>query len=484
MGTVMQVRAASSAAPEHMEREVRRESWGSLLAAMSKSGGASVLSSLLSALASKILAVTAGPAGLALLATLQQTRQAALVAATGNGQTALIQGASALKGHRRREYLRTAAWVFLAAGMGVVLAMTAAPRSIAALAGLPAGTEALIRWLAIPVGLLSILVFLSALLNAIEGIGRLGIVQVAASLAMAAGAWPAAYWLTQGRARWLVYLLSFSAAASVAVAAALLARDAERVRDWFRGPGRLWTWSAARHFFSISAAMLLSGLTGSVALLVVRGRITASQGLAVTGQFDAAWAISMNHATMVLSSLQIYFLPALARTVREGKDQADGGAAERSAQISRVLTIAALAATVAIAGIALTKSRVLALLYSDEFRPAADYLRWTLAGDYLKVSGWVLSIPILAAADMKAFLISDLASYGVFLAAAMGLTRWISEAESAGAAFVMMHAAHVAICAMYLQTRYRFRPSRLASAAWLAGLATVAGVSLLTWNRA
>jgi PST family polysaccharide transporter len=267
---------------------------------------------------------------------------------------------------------------------------------------------------------------------------------------------------------------------SVALAAGLLVRDAERLRHWFCGPGRLWAGDAARHFISISGAMLISGLAATAVLLWVRRRITASQGLAVTGQFDAAWSISMNHVTVVLSSLQTYFLPALAGN----RGGAHSSVLERSARISSVLTVAALSATAVIAALALAKPWALVLFYSAAFRPAAAYLRWTLVGDYLKVAGWILSIPILAAADMKVFLTADLAALGVFLAASAGLGRWMSAAESAGAAFVLMHATHLAICAAYVRGKYGFRPSRIATAVWIGGLAVVAGVSLLTWGLA
>ena len=454
--------------------------WRPVVAAMGKTGAASMASGSLSALATKIIAMTAGPAAVALLATLQQTRQMAVVAATANGQTALVQGASAFQGDQRREYLRTAAWLFLGAGVVVALTLAGAPRLVQTVAGLPSGTESLLGWLAIPVALSGAIVFLSALLNALGGIGRLGVLQVAASLAMAVGAWPAARGLIEGRVRGLVYLLSFSAAVTVILAAGLLVRDGEQLRHWFCGPGRLWVGSAARHFISISGAMLISGLVAAAVLLWVRRRITASQGLAVTGQFDAAWSISMNHATLVLSSLQTYFLPALART-GSGSRFSD---AQRSSRISSVLTVAVAAATAVIAALALAKPWALVLFYSAAFRPAAVYLRWTLMGDYLKVAGWILSIPILAAADMKVFLTADLAAYGVFLAASAGLTRWMSAAESAAAAFMLMYAAHLAICAAYVHRKYGFRPSRLAATVWIAGLAVVGVVSRLTWGLA
>jgi O-antigen/teichoic acid export membrane protein len=76
--------------------------------AMGKTGAGALASALLAAVGAKILATWLGPSYIALIATLQQTRQAALVVATANGQTALVQGVNALDGAARREYLRTA----------------------------------------------------------------------------------------------------------------------------------------------------------------------------------------------------------------------------------------------------------------------------------------------------------------------------------------------------------------------------------------
>src|SRR4051812_23463197 len=75
--------------------------------AMIRTGGASAASGLCSMAAAKIVASVAGPAGLGLLSTLQQTRQTALIAATLNGQTALVQGVSARDGEARSAFIRT-----------------------------------------------------------------------------------------------------------------------------------------------------------------------------------------------------------------------------------------------------------------------------------------------------------------------------------------------------------------------------------------
>jgi PST family polysaccharide transporter len=182
----------------------------------------------------------------------------------------------------------------------------------------------------------------------------------------------------------------------------------------------------------------------------------------------------MNQVTLVLASLQTYYLPAVARS---------RSPAERDGHISSVLTVAALAAAAMIAGIAVLKPLLLRMFYSAAFAPAATYLRWSLIGDYLKVTSWILSIPILAAGDMKMFLAADLAAYGAFAAVAMGIAPAVTAASGAAIGFVAMYMVHLLLCALYLWRNLRFVPTRGAVAAWALGLAVVTTVSALTWTQ-
>src|SRR5260370_22270520 len=237
-----------------------RPQWRRPLAAMSKSGSAALASGLLSALAMKIVAAVAGPVYVALLVTLQQIRQMALVASTGNGQTALVRAASAFEGQQRREFVRTAAWIFASAATLVLLGMLAAPQWVARWAGLPPAGVSAVRWLSLPLVCSSLFVFGSALLNALGRIGDLAVLQIIAAAAMAAGAWPAARSASAGRPEFLVGLLGFSAAVSVVAAGLALLRFRHELKDWFCGPGRMWAPAAARSFGSISLAITRRGL--------------------------------------------------------------------------------------------------------------------------------------------------------------------------------------------------------------------------------
>jgi len=445
-----------------------------LARAMTKTGAAAVGSALLSSLAAKVLATAAGPQAIAVFATLQQTRQAAVAVATANGQTALVRGASALEGLERREYIRTAGWIFLAATGAAALLLTAAPGWLMSYAAIPAAAARAVPLLALSVSLLSAFVFLSALLAAAGAIGRLAGSQVAGSAAMTAAVWPAAHSVNGGKLDALAHLLNFSSAASAGAGWWAVWRSRGSFQDWVRGPGRWWSARAARMFMSMSGALLVSGVAASATLLAVRARIIETQGAVVTGQFDAAWAISMSHATLVLGSMQSYYLPALSRT-RLGP--------EKAGHISEVLTTSALVAAAVIAGLAVLKPWVLSALYASPFRPGARFLRWTLLGDYLKVASWIFSIPILARGDMKTFLAADLAAYASFAGGAVLFARWAGAAQGAAIGFAAMYVVHLAVCAGVVRWGYGIRIKKTAWGAFAAGMMVVAAASVFTWNQ-
>lgn len=456
--------SAVSPALKRAGEERAASPWPELAQVMSLSAACAMLSGLLSAAAVKIIAALAGPAAIGLLSTLQQIRDTALTAASLNGGAALAQGASALAGRSRANYLRTAAMLLAAATALAAGFLAIAPAEAARAAGLAQAQADLVRGLAAAVILSSGFVFLTSLLNALGAARRAALLQLAGPGAMAMLGWFAA------RSGNFAGFLGACSAATVLAAAWALMPYRDTLARWWRG-GRMEA-KAARHFFTISGAMLVASLAGSAAFLWVRAHIVRAEGLSAAGSFDAALGLSLSQASLVLASLQTHYLPALARA-------ADAG--ERRSQIRRTLSLAAPVSAAAIAVLAAFKPFWLSLLYSPEFHAASHYLRWTLVGDYLKVSSWILSIPMLARADMGVFLASDLTAAGCFLVLTRTLARFRSWPEAAAMAFVGMHAVHLAIGAIYLRRRENFRFSTVAGP-WLAGFGLVGAVSYWKWN--
>jgi O-antigen/teichoic acid export membrane protein len=455
------------------QAQVETPLWRPMVAAMSKTAGASIASGLLSTLGTKIIALLLGPASLALLQTLQQLRDGAVTAATWNGRTALVQGASALDGLERREYLRTVALLFACGTFLVAAAILAAPHEIARWSRLPAASEPLLPYLAATVVLLSVFQFLTAILNSLREIGKLALLQVAAPVASAIVAWPLSLAVRAGHSSAMILLLAIPAAATVLAAGVALIGHRKALREWFQGPGRWWSLRAAGGFFSISGAMLASALVGTAVLLAVRGFITRQEGIAMTGQFDAAWNISMSQVTLILGSVQTYYLPSLA---------AAKSASERARQIRSMLMLATLAVVPAIVTLAALKPLVVSVFYSHAFADTSGFLRWTLLGDFLKVSSWVLAAPMLATRDVGPFLALDLVAHAVFFGSAVLLARAFRPAESAAIGFAVSYAVYFALCYAYARARHGFRFGAAGVRVWLTGLALVAGASANAWG--
>lgn len=454
-------------------RQAAPTGWLKIARAMGQSGVASLTSSLLSILSTKILAVAFGPVQLALLATLQQARTIGITFGSLAGQTALVQGASSLEGTERREFVRTVMLLMLAATTIVLSVLALFPQWVAERMGLAAAQSDLIVSLSGVVILGVAYVFVSSILNSAGAVGTLAIVQLAgpASLALIA------FLITRNASpggRAFIKLLTTSALAAVLAASYALWRRSETIRGMLQAEGTWWNWGAARCFFSISGSMFASGLFSSWALTTVRAHVLRTEGLATTGQLDAAWAISMNQAGLILASLQTYYLPAIAGT---------SDSKMRSEQISRVLTLAVLPAAGLISVLVVLKPLMLTTFYSDAFLGAGTYLRWTLVGDYFKITSWILSIPLIASASMREFLAADLAAYGVFAVTAFKLSVWLNPGEAMSAAFVAMYTAHLLFCGACLWLKKEFRPNSGLVYLWLVGLAMIVVVSAAFWRQ-
>src|SRR5262249_55551710 len=148
----------------------------------------------------------------------------------------------------------------------------------------------------------------------------------------------------------------------------------------------------------------------------------------------------------------------------------------------QVLIAASIAAAAVIVGIAFFKPWVLTVLYSQAFAPAAEYLRWTLLGDYLKVGSWIFSIAILATGNWIAFLTADLCAYATFGLSANRLALTTSPAAGASIAFVLMYAVHFIFCAVWLWKRQAICLGSRTWAVWAAGLALILAASGITWQ--
>jgi len=444
-----------------------------ILKAFFKTGSGSAANVVLTVVALKIMAAVLGPAGIGLLSLLRQIQQTALTAGTLSGQTALVQGASSERGQDRQDYLRSVLLLFLVGGVLMAAALIVfAPWLAHRVTGKDdAATVSLVRWLALPVFLNTLLVYSSSVLNVERAIGRLAIVQAGTGLGLALSAYPAALAVQYGHDLAFIGMISVSMVMGAGLGFVFLWQGGwllpilSELSQGFRR-------EAARHFFSFAGTTAVTALVATGTLLVLRALVVNQAGLPGAGIFDAAWTLSMGYVMLVLTSFQTYYLPTLTQTeVSES----------RVALMQRIFRLSTLIMILLVTAVIVLKPLVISLLYSTEFTASLTIMRWMLIGDYFKVTSWIFAMPMLAYADMKTFFWTEIIWNAAFLGLAAGMVVATHSLEGIGVAFVLTYLTYLAYTFHYARTRHCLKLQRPMVLCWLGGLALILGASWQTW---
>jgi PST family polysaccharide transporter len=139
----------------------------------------------------------------------------------------------------------------------------------------------------------------------------------------------------------------------------------------------------------------------SVALIQIWIRTDVSYQLGPTslGYFQASWAIAAQYLSVVLGAMAADYYPKLAGIME------DKVSARRL--VNEQTEVALLLGGVAIIVMLAAAPLIIRLLYTAEFAPAADMLRWQAFADVLKVASWPLGFVILAAGAGRTYFVTE-----------------------------------------------------------------------------
>ena len=422
----------------------------------------------------KIMAVVLGPNGVGLYSLLRQTLEFSKNLGTFGGEAALVQGLASRTEKVRDRYLVTTFWVFvlgalLMAATLMVLAPWIAPLVFHRNDGQTIG---LVRGLALPAVLVVASTYLNGVINGFRAIGLLALIQALGAGAGALLAYPVSLLVQVGYPVAFIAMMSAPPAVGVALGAwrALRAGWLTALR---RGPHMSLDSNSLRHFVRLAGTMLVTGLVTAGGVLVVRSLVVRYDGLAGAGVFAAAWSLSMTYIQVILASFGTYYLPTLSQI----SDPMD-----RAVLMQQVARFATLLAVPLVVGVVVLKPLAVTVLYSGEFTPALEIIRWMLIGDYFKVAGHVVAMPVLAYADVKVFFWTELLtnlSFTIF--AALALSSFGSM-QGIGVGFLLMYIAYFAYYLQYSRSRHRLRLTKAMTLPWVLGLALIVGASWYTWT--
>lgn len=153
----------------------------------------------------------------------------------------------------------------------------------------------------------------------------------------------------------------------------------------------------------------------------VRAILTQKLGIEATGDFHAAWTISMLYIGFALNAMGTDYFPRLTAVA------ADHDASRRL--VNEQAEVAILLAAPIILGMLTFAPFVVTILYSNAFSETATILRWQILGDIFKVVAWPMGFVMMAQGKGRLFLFAEVFWNTTYLLlVAYGIKYWGANA--------------------------------------------------------
>ncbi|HEX9247628.1 MAG TPA: oligosaccharide flippase family protein, partial [bacterium] len=226
-------------------------------------------------------------------------------------------------------------------------------------------------------------------------------------------------------------------------------------------------------FLRLAATMVFLGVVATAVPLALRAIVVRRFALPGAGLFDVAWTISMNYVLLALASFTTYYIPSLSR-LSEPHD--------RQELIHRVLRLTILLMVPLVVTTTVLKPVVVRVLYTSAFVPALDIIRWMLIGDYFRVTDWVFALTMIAYADVKTLIWTELVWGALQVGGAAFAILSLNAFQGVGANFLFVHGTYLVFILAYVTSRRHFVLDRSTARTWLTGLGLILAASAHTWS--
>ena len=216
----------------------------------------------------------------------------------------------------------------------------------------------------------------------------------------------------------------------------------------------------ARDLVRVGMPIAASHLAGTGAMLAAPVLVLHLLGPAEVGLYRAAAAISIGYLTVFVAALTQDYLPRIAGA-RDLDDLAE--MVERQMRLILGLSVPV------ILGLLAAGPFVVQLLYSPEFTPSFEVLKWQLVGDLVRIPAWIIAFVLLAGGRSKAYFAAEL-TVGAGLLIAMWIGVGAFGIAGAGVAYAAAQLAYYAVVWLLVRRNLPTSPGRLQ----VATLATAA----------
>jgi len=143
---------------------------------------------------------------------------------------------------------------------------------------------------------------------------------------------------------------------------------------------------------------LVAVLASNTSMIYVRNYITDTFSINDAGYWQGMWLISQVSLSLITTSLATYFLPTLAGLTNKS--------ALNSELFKAIYIIIPIAVLISMS-IYFLRDTIIILLYNEEFMPMSQLFLWQMIGNVIKVFGWLFGYVLVAKAMVKYTVITE-----------------------------------------------------------------------------
>lgn len=391
--------SASPAAPSPASKPHDSAAYRQIFKATSVIGGAQVISILIGIARTKVFALLVGPAGVGLfglLSTLMTTAGMVMqmgMGAVGTRQIAEAHGSGdqVRMALARRALLIAAVVLSVIGGGGVWLLRE--PLAIHVLRN--AEQADAVGWIGLGVGLSVAALWQSSLIQGMSRMWDLAWLRIGGAVLVTVAGLPLIWIYGDAAIPLFVVLMPL---ASFVLGQIFVARIEKLPPVAFKLPELAVQW---RMFVVLGLPIVFSSVIGMVATVWIQTHIKAELGIVALGFYVASNTIAVQYSNLVLTAMLGDFFPRLSGVINDR-------AAARQLVNQQTEVVILLAGPVILAIFAFAPWMI-KLLYSAQFAPATEVLRWQAIGTLLMVIAWPMSFILLAAGAGRAYFITSVA---------------------------------------------------------------------------
>lgn len=194
-------------------------------------------------------------------------------------------------------------------------------------------------------------------------------------------------------------------------------------------------------------AFMIASLMSLGTTYILRVIVLHYHGMAATGIYQAAATLSSIYVAVILRAMFTDFYPRLTAAAGDGL--------RFSKLVNEQIEVGILLAAPGILATLTAAPLVILAFYSSEFMLSVDILRWQILGVFLQVISWPMGFMLRAKGNRKLFLWSESFGNAVHLGFAWAGITWFGL-SGVGMAFLAMNVSYGLVIYLIVRRRYGF----------------------------